>query len=96
MELELELLLDNQIQDKAKQMDRKRLVCVQVIWFCPNSKHYEDFSKLADQSARIERYGTYSACALLIYLMWWHKPLNVSEPPSVKGYKVRRYLHICG
>jgi len=34
----------------------------------------------------------HAACALLIYAMWWQKPLDVDEPTLIGGYKVQPLL----
>lgn len=73
-----------QIQDKSKADGiKKTLVCAQALWFC-----IQCMSRLAQSLPvsllELNTFG-HSLCTLLIYLLWWSKPLNVDEPTLIQG-----------
>lgn len=76
-----------QISDKSKADGLKKfLVCVQAVWFCASC-----ITRLANalpiSLLELNAMG-HAACALLIYAMWWQKPLDVNEPTLIRGHKV--------
>ncbi|MCJ1455918.1 hypothetical protein MMC28_006275 [Mycoblastus sanguinarius] len=79
-------ILEDQIRDKSKADGlKKTLVCVQAVWFCASC-----VTRLANRMpiSLLELNAmAHAACALLIYLMWWHKPLDVDEPTLLEGFK---------
>ncbi|KAK0714480.1 hypothetical protein B0H67DRAFT_467533, partial [Lasiosphaeris hirsuta] len=56
----------------------KNLVCFQAVWFCAQC-----FARLGQRLGisllELNTLG-YALCALLIYCLWWNKPLDVREP----------------
>ena len=77
-----------QIQDKSKADSiTKTLVCAQALWFC-----IQCTSRLAQSLPvsllELNTFG-HSLCTLLIYLLWWHKPLNVDQPTLIHDKTLR-------
>ncbi|KAF2086759.1 hypothetical protein K490DRAFT_43717 [Saccharata proteae CBS 121410] len=80
-----------QIEDKSKADPMIKFVtCVQALWFCIQCIH-RVAAGLAISLLELNTFA-HSVCALLIYLLWWHKPLNIKEPTLVQG---ERMLEIC-
>ena len=82
---------ETQIVDKSKADGLKKLlVCIQAAWFCTSC-----ISRLATSLPisllELNAMG-HAACALLIYAMWWEKPLDVSEPTLIKCHIVQPLL----
>lgn len=74
---------EEQIVDKSKADGVKKfLVCAQALWFC-----LQCVSRLAQSLPisllELNTFG-HSLCTLLIYLLWWHKPLNIDEPTLIQ------------
>ena len=72
------------IKDKSKASGlAKLLVCLQAIWFC-----VQCILRLAQGYAisllELNVFG-HCVCALLIYALWWNKPLDVEEPTLLSG-----------
>lgn len=70
------------IEDKSKASGfAKVLVCLQVSWFCAQ------FISRLDQGLSISvlelNTFVHSICALLIYCLWWNKPLDIAEPVTI-------------
>ena len=79
---------EEQIQDKSKADSfAKTLVCAQALWFC-----VQCISRLSQSLPvsllELNTFG-HSLCTLLIYLLWWHKPLNVDQPTLIQDEKMR-------
>ena len=94
LEHEPDLLPDiseEQIHDKSKADGLKKfLVCVQAMWFCASSIS-RLISSLPISLLELNAMG-HSACALLIYVMWWEKPLDVAEPTLIQGFQAHPLL----
>ena len=72
------------IRDKSKADSlAKFLVCLQVIWFVTQC-----IVRLAQKQAisflELNTFG-HAICALLIYALWWHKPLDIDVPSLLMG-----------
>ena len=71
------------IKDKSKADGLKKLfVCMQALWFCVDS-----LARLAQQLpiTLLELNAVaHGLCALLIYWMWWDKPLDIDEPTLIE------------
>ncbi|KUJ16290.1 uncharacterized protein LY89DRAFT_719043 [Mollisia scopiformis] len=67
----------------------KLLVCLQALWFC-----VQCISRLKDSLPisllELNTFG-HSVCTILIYLMWWEKPMDVMEPTIISGPKAWFY-----
>ena len=76
------------IQDKSKADGFKKfLVCAQAVWFVASC-----ITRIANRLpiCLLELNAVaHAACALLIYAMWWSKPLDVGEPTLIKGEKAK-------
>ena len=75
-------LTEEEIRDKSKANGlAKTLVCLQALWFCAQC-----LSRLAQgltiSLLELNTFG-HSICALIIYVQWWDKPLDVDEPMMV-------------
>ena len=94
LEHQPELLPDisqDQIEDKGKADGLKKfLVCAQALWFCASC--VARLAKSLPISLLELNAMGHAACALLIYTMWWQKPLDVAEPTLIKGPKVAPLL----
>ena len=88
---ELELLpniSEEHICDKSKASNlAKTLVCLQALWFC-----VQFLVRLAQGLAvsllELNVFG-HAICALLMYLLWWDKPLDIEEPTVLSGNMAR-------
>ncbi|KAL8721412.1 MAG: hypothetical protein Q9181_007707 [Wetmoreana brouardii] len=68
-----------QIKDKSKADGlKKTVVCIQALWFCIQCVTRLSQS-LPVSLLEINTVG-HALCTLVIYLLWWHKPLDVEEP----------------
>ena len=76
---------EQDIQDKSKADGlAKTLVCVQALWFCAQC-----ISRVTQQlPITLLELNTFahSICALLVYLLWWQKPLAIERATSVSIY----------
>jgi hypothetical protein len=67
------------INDKAKSNSlQKALVCAQAAWFCVQCV----FRLAQGLSISLLELNTFAhaLCALLVYLLWWNKPLDIEQP----------------
>ncbi|KAI4177291.1 MAG: hypothetical protein LQ348_005847 [Seirophora lacunosa] len=75
----LPYLSPEQIKDKSKADGlKKTLVCAQALWFC-----VQCITRLAQAlPVSLLELNTFAhaLCTLVIYLLWWHKPLDIDEP----------------
>ncbi|KAM7206092.1 hypothetical protein V8F20_002874, partial [Naviculisporaceae sp. PSN 640] len=70
------------IQDKSKGgVFAKTLVCLQALWFC-----VQCLTRLGQHLGisllELNTFG-HLVCALGIYILWWHKPLDIQEPLTI-------------
>lgn len=80
-----------QIKDKSKADGlQKFLVCFQATWFCATCIT-RLASSLPISLLELNAFG-HALCALLIYAMWWQKPLDVDEPSLVEEDKAQPLL----
>jgi hypothetical protein len=72
------------ILDKSKASSlAKTLVCLQALWFC-----IQCINRLAGRlSITLLELNTFahSICTLLIYALWWNKPLDIIDPILLNG-----------
>lgn len=72
------------IRDKSKANGlAKTLVCLQAIWFC-----VQCIGRLSQRlTVCLLELNTFAhaICTLLIYVLWWDKPLDVEEPSLLQG-----------
>lgn len=70
---------EGQIRDKSKTNPlAKTLTCLQALWFCA-----QVLSRLGQHLAvSLLELNTFAhaLCALVVYLLWWNKPLDIVEP----------------
>lgn len=94
LEHEPDLLPDvseDQIKDKSKADGlQKFLICVQALWFCATCIT-RLASSLPISLLELNAFG-HALCALLIYAMWWQKPLDVDEPSLIEENKAQPLL----
>jgi len=78
---------ESEIRDKSKANGlAKFLVCIQAFWFCVQCT-----TRLAQGlSISLLELNTFAhaLCTLLIYFLWWDKPLDIEEPTLLRGKKV--------
>ncbi|KAK3339704.1 hypothetical protein B0T25DRAFT_361946 [Lasiosphaeria hispida] len=70
------------IEDKSKgDALAKAFVCIQSLWFCAQC-----FTRMYQQMGisllELNTLG-HTLCALLIYCVWWNKPLDILEPEQI-------------
>ena len=95
--ISLSYLSSKEILDKSKADHlAKSLVCLQALWYCTNF-----FSRLAMAlPVTLLELNTFahSICALLIYMLWWEKPLDIGEPTLIKtdaSETLRDFCAVC-
>ena len=88
-----------EIQDKSKASGlAKCLVCFQAVWYC-----LQCVDRLVQGYSigllELNVFG-HALCALLIYSLWWRKPLDVSEPSlleqSERAWELCAFLSMVG
>ena len=84
------------LQEKSKANGlAKSLVCLQASWFCVQCL-VRVGQALPVTLLEINTFA-HSVCALLVYILWWYKPLDVEQPTylPVKGVDaVRRWSEL--
>ncbi|KAK1782983.1 hypothetical protein QBC45DRAFT_175388 [Copromyces sp. CBS 386.78] len=72
------------IRDKSKgNTMAKTLVCIQASWFCIQClTRFAQGLSLAISLLELNTFG-HAICTLFIYIMWWHKPLDIAEPYTI-------------
>lgn len=71
------------IKDKSNASGlAKTLVCIQATWFCIQCIARPAWG-LSISLLELNTFA-HALCALLIYLLWWHKPLDVEEPTIIQ------------
>ncbi|KAJ9641389.1 hypothetical protein H2201_008735 [Coniosporium apollinis] len=78
------------IQDKSKANNlAKTLVCLQVLWFC---FHYiaRAVQRLPISLLELNTLA-HALCALLTYILWWRKPLDVEGPTLIADEKAHPF-----
>jgi len=82
---------ESEIRDKSKANGlAKFLVCIQAFWFC-----VQCISRLAQGlSISLLELNTFAhaLCTLLIYFLWWDKPLDIEEPTLLSGQNVVKLI----
>ena len=77
-------ITEDDILDRAASSSlSKALLVVQVLWFCTNCAsrlHQRPPLSLLEVST-VAR----AICALLTYVLWWSKPINVAAPTILRG-----------
>ncbi|KAL9633247.1 MAG: hypothetical protein Q9204_003475 [Flavoplaca sp. TL-2023a] len=80
-----------QIKDKSKADGlKKTLVCAQATWFCVQC--IARLAKSLPLSLLELNTVAHALCTLVIYLLWWHKPLDVEEPTLITDPKLAPML----
>ena len=85
---------EQNILDKSKADHvAKSLVCLQALWYCTSF-----FSRLAMAlPITLLELNTFahSICALLIYILWWEKPLDIGKPTLIKTDASETHRDFC-
>lgn len=80
-------LTEAQILDKSKADGlKKTLVCAQATWFC-----VQCITRLAQNlPISLLELNTFAhaLCTLVIYVLWWKKPLDVDEPTEISDLRL--------
>ena len=83
-----------EIWDKSKANSlAKAIVCVQAFWFCTQC-----IVRIAQgMPVSLLELNTFAhaICALLVYLLWWDKPLDVQEPTAIDAGSSGAARNIC-
>ena len=78
----------DEIRDKSKADGlKKTVVCIQALWFCAQCITRQS-QALPVSLLELNTIG-HALCTLVIYLLWWHKPLNVDEPTLITDSGLR-------
>ena len=76
-----------QIEDKAKANGlAKSFVWTRAIWFCLQCVT-RIIQGLSISILELNVF-CHALCALLIYILWWHKPLDIGEPTLIQGENI--------
>ena len=68
-----------EIKDKSKaNRFAKAVICIQASWFCLQFL-VRILQSLPVSLLELNTFA-HCICALLIYILWWHKPLDIEEP----------------
>jgi hypothetical protein len=79
---------EEHICDKSKASNlAKTLVCLQALWFCVQCI-VRLKQGLAISLLELNVFG-HAVCALLMYFLWWDKPLDIEEPTVLSGNMAR-------
>lgn len=72
----------DEVKDKSKASSlTKLLACVQASWFCLST--ITRFIEHLPVSMLELNAFAHALCTLAVYILWWHKPLDVSQPVVV-------------
>lgn len=75
---------EEEIRDKGKANSlAKTVVCFQACWFCIQCI-FRLAQKYPISLLELNVFG-HAVCTMLIYLLWWDKPLDVDEPTLITG-----------
>ena len=75
---------EEDIKDKSKANAlAKTLVCLQASWFCLQCVTRVR-QGLAITLLELNTFA-HALCTLLIYLLWWNKPLDIEQPTIIRG-----------
>jgi hypothetical protein len=86
-------LSESQIRDKSKASGlAKTLVCIQATWFCVQCI-FRLSQSLTICLLELNTFA-HALCALLIYTLWWNKPLDVEEPSLLSGEDKDKYAAV--
>jgi hypothetical protein len=80
-----------EIFDKSKASNlAKTVVCCQAIWFCAQciARWYSD---LAFSLLELNTFA-HCVCALIIFVLWWNKPMDVEEPTLINAERIRELV----
>lgn len=73
-----------ELRDKSKASGLgKAIVCLQATWFL--TQFISRLSQGLSASLLELNTAAHAICALLVYLLWWDKPLDVEEPTRIAG-----------
>ena len=90
----LPFLTEGEIWDKSKANSlAKTIVCVQAAWFCTQC-----IARLGQgMPISLLELNTFAhaICALLVYVLWWNKPLDVHEPTVIDVSQSNAARYIC-
>jgi hypothetical protein len=77
-------LSEFEIQDKSKASGlAKTLVCLQALWFCIQCI-VRAVNHMTISTLELNTFA-HAVCTLLIYFLWWDKPLDIEEPTLIRG-----------
>lgn len=79
---------EEHIYDKSKASSLvKTVVCLQALWFCVQCI-VRLSQGIAVSLLELNVFG-HAICALLMYILWWDKPLDIQEPTVLSGNMAR-------
>lgn len=79
---------EGSITDRSKGSSLgKAILIAQLAWFCTNC-----ISRLAQHlPLSLLEIATvaHGLCAMITYVLWWYKPLNLTDPTPIRGQRAR-------
>jgi hypothetical protein len=82
-------LSKQQILDKSNTSGLgKFIVCIQATWFCVQFA-FRISKNLSISLLELNTFG-HALCTLLIYWLWWDKPVDIEEPTLLAGPRHRK------
>ena len=87
-------LSEDEIWDKSKANGlAKAIVCIQALWFCAQCI-IRLGQRMPISLLELNTFA-HAICALLVYLLWWDKPLDVHEPTVIDVGQSEAARYIC-
>jgi hypothetical protein len=83
-----------EINDKSKASAlAKGIVCLQASWFIIQCI-FRLAQSLPTSLLELNTFA-HAMCSLLIYLLWWKKPLDIEEPTSIHDKRMHAFCAVC-
>jgi hypothetical protein len=74
---------ESEILDKSKASGlAKMLVCLQALWFCVQCLN-RLIQRFPISLLELNTFA-HAVCTVVIYALWWHKPLDIEEPTLLR------------
>ena len=78
---------EEEVKDKSKgSILTKALACIQATWFCLSSI-LRVSQRLPVSMLELNTFA-HALCTLIVYVLWWKKPLNIEQPLLVQEGRI--------
>ena len=82
---------EEEVKDKSKGSSLTKLVaCIQATWFCLSCVARIS-QRLPVSMLEINTFA-HAVCTLIVYILWWRKPLDIEQPLLVHEDRIRPLL----